>query len=229
MALSAAATIAWTTPTGATGSASWASGASVTIPAGSRVTVALTTPSAAAFMSVSFTSDNLSWLGLGGTVPAALAFAFVMPLAPSAVRMTVAVDGLPPNNNATASAVGSIVYDTAGTSATILPNVIGGSTLVLPAVARAIVAGDSTNDQQPHIEFNPTPNAGDQVTVRWPLWDASDGSLGAHAPLVDGNGKNVEPYTGLASSGGYAATTTISSPGGRGTWLYDGTQWILVA
>ena len=63
---------------------------------------------------------------------------------------------------------------------------------------------------------------GEQHTFFWEFWDVSE-----VPPVINATaGKTLVPFSGLASSGGTTASTTISTPGATYTLMWDGVEWV---
>ena len=81
------------------------------------------------------------------------------------------------------NAAGVTQWSSAGAGPVPAP-VVGGATYIATP-GDTLIECDSSNDTQPTVKFEAAPTTGQKHTVAWKNWDASDGSLGAHAPLVE--------------------------------------------
>jgi len=68
------------------------------------------------------------------------------------------------------------------------------------------------------------PAVGRKITFKY--WNYTGGSP---PPLISGNGKTLEAWTNPVGLAGLAATSTITTQGGQGTWEYDGVEWVLIS
>jgi len=85
-----------------------------------------------------------------------------------------------------------------------------------------LIVIDESNGLLATVLFEPNPTSDAGHTVVWFKWAA-----GAPPPVVNGNGKQLVPYSQTTQqSGALVSSTQITSQGDRFTWKFDGVEWV---
>lgn len=100
-------------------------------------------------------------------------------------------------------------------TASVPATIVGGVTY---AASKTDVAFelDSSNASQPAVDLWPTPYVGQMFSAAWTAGTVV-------LALINGNGNQISSYTSGTQVVG--ANTEINTPGGFGTWRYNGTLW----
>jgi hypothetical protein len=87
----------------------------------------------------------------------------------------------------------------------------------------SLVEFDESNGFGARALLPPNPMIGESHTFVWPKW-----TLSSPPPVIDGNGKQLTPYSQISqSSGALVSTTAITDFDGRVTYRFDGAAWAL--